>query len=496
MIGCRQARTALVLSLSLTAASIPAWALSHNRINEVRLTYQEEGAIVEIAGEQAPNFTTFKQDSPRRVIVDVAECDLNGVAPRITGDGGLVEGITTQQFGQAPHAIARVIIQLHREAEYRVTIRGGSLFVHLTPGAGGLLVSAGVPVGPERRYRPSPAARALTPSGSGEPAEVPAGPAVVATHIASPDPVTIADPSPEPEVEEVHSAPPAPVEDEAVRVAMVAPTPLPPPEPEPEPEPAAEPEPEPEPVAVAVHTPAPPAPAEPVEPVEPVESAPAPVQIAQEEPVEVVEEVEEVPEEAVPEVPMPPPEADAAGLAEESEMEEEEIPPPPPPEEEIPPPPPEEVVPPPPPAEEYTPPPEEYTPPPEETVPPPPPSYGDSEERVEISSAVKHMTWVGFQQTRDASRVFIKTNEPVEYRLTEEGENLVVLELENTTIPVRNNRRFLDTHFFDSAVTLVTPREIHGVGRNVRVEIQIKRRVPYRAGREDNIVYINFERPQ
>ena len=138
-------------------------------------------------------------------------------------------------------------------------------------------------------------------------------------------------------------------------------------------------------------------------------------------------------------------------------------------------------------------------PPPEETAPPPPPpdTYAsEGEERVEISSAVKHMTWLGFQQTSNASRVFIKTNEPVEYRTSEEGDNLVVLELENTTIPLRNNRRFLDTHFFDSAITLITPREIHGVGRNVRVEIQIKRRVPYRVGREDNLVFINFERPQ
>jgi hypothetical protein len=115
---------------------------------------------------------------------------------------------------------------------------------------------------------------------------------------------------------------------------------------------------------------------------------------------------------------------------------------------------------------------------------------------VEVTSAMKDMTWLGFQQTAEASRVFIKTNEPVRYRVVEEGDDLVVLELENTRIPLRNNRRFLDTHFFNTAVTMITPREIEGVSRNVRVEIQLRHKVPYSATQEDNVVYLRFERPR
>jgi hypothetical protein len=196
---------------------------------------------------------------------------------------------------------------------------------------------------------------------------------------------------------------------------------------------------------------------EPEEP--PEEVAMAQDEEADEVPVEVVEEVQEVNEEE-----MPPPAA----------PEEAEEPPPPPP----------------------PPPPEEYE---EKEVPPPPEEYiapAPAEERVEISSAIKNMTWVGFQQTRDASRVFIKTNEPVKFHVVEEGRNLIVLELENTRIPIRNNLRFLDTHFFDSAVTMIVPREIEGISRNVRVEIQLRNRVPYSSGQEGNLVYINFQRPQ
>jgi colicin import membrane protein len=200
------------------------------------------------------------------------------------------------------------------------------------------------------------------------------------------------------------------------------------------------------------------------EPEEPPVVAMAQEEEADEVPVEVVEEVEEVSETpAEEEGATPPPAA----------PEESEEPPPPPP---------------PPPAEKEE---EEVPPPPEEFSAPAP-----AEERVEISSAIKHMTWLGFQQTRDSSRVFIKTSEPVKFHVVEEGRNLIVLELENTRIPLRNNRRFLDTHFFDTAVTMIVPREIEGISRNVRVEIQLKNRVPYTSGQEGNLVFINFQRPQ
>jgi hypothetical protein len=106
------------------------------------------------------------------------------------------------------------------------------------------------------------------------------------------------------------------------------------------------------------------------------------------------------------------------------------------------------------------------------------------------------MTWVGFQQTQDSSQVFVKTNEPVRYRVIEESDQLVVLELENTKIPKRNDRRFLDTHFFSTAVAMITPREVVGPGRNVRIEIQLKDRVQYTTGQESNVVFIRFQLPK
>jgi colicin import membrane protein len=509
----------VVAALVGVAFPLSAFATNPNRIHGLKLTRQGDTAVVEIAGERAPNFTTFKQDAPRRVIVDVAECALGQVPADMQGDGGLIERITTAQYGEQPHGISRVVIGLTREAEYRVSTRGGSLFVVISPGAGGLLVSAGVPSAPERPARasedlrlpmdvaPPPEADAEAADGDQE-----AGLRVAMASEASERPVAEAaeEPVEEPAAEPA-PAEPAPVEPAPVAAAP-APAPVQPKAVEPAPAPAPEPAPAPaEPVKVAMAEPvreqpvarAPePAPAKPIEPAaravaqsDDSSSGEGPGEEGGGEEVEEVEEVPEVPEEGSGEAAPPPPAAEEAPppAAEEA---------PPPAAEEVPPPAAEEVPPPaaeevPPPAAEEVPSAAEEVPSAAEEVPPPPPEArprSEVEERVEISGALKDMTWVGFQQTRESSRVFVKTNAPVKYRVVEEDGNLVVLELENAHIPVRNNRRFLDTHFFDTAVTLITPREIEGVSRNVRIEIQLRNRVPFTSGQEDNLVFINFQR--
>ncbi len=487
-----------VLSVSILAllvfGSAPPTQAAANRINGVSVSKAGDSTVVEIAGERAPNFTTFKQDSPRRVIVDVAECHLGRVPDRIQGDGQLVSAVTTAQYGQAPHGISRVIIGLSSAAEYKVTTRGGSLYVHLTPGAGGLLVSAGVPVAPRRQPNKAPA---------GKSADLDLPLDVTPPEVADAEHAAPAEPEPvEPEPVEPEPAEP----EEPATLAPAEPAPEPPASPEPAPVPSEVRDEEP--VRVAMATP-PPAAAEPAPAAEP--PAAKPVLVAQDE-----EEVEEIDDE----VPVAPAVEDEAGdEPPPPAFEEEEVEPPPPP-----PPAEEEVEPPPPPPaddnsafEDIPPPPEdeggfEDVPPPSdegvEDVPPPPPADsavedvpvapgydGGSGERIEVSGALKDMTWVGFQQTLESSRVFIKTTEPVRFHVTEEGDNLVVLELENTRIPLRNNTRFLDTHFFDSAVTMITPREIEGVSRNVRIEIQLRNKVPFSSGQDENMVFLDFSRP-
>lgn len=110
-----------------------------------------------------------------------------------------------------------------------------------------------------------------------------------------------------------------------------------------------------------------------------------------------------------------------------------------------------------------------------------------------VSDTEKFVTWIGFLQMDDHSRVFVRTNEPVTYRLQEGGGNSVVLELYNTRLGHPNNRRFLDTRFFSSAVRLITPEEIEGPSPMVRVQIELKDKVPFETGQKDRVVAVDFK---
>ncbi|WP_257455939.1 AMIN domain-containing protein [Archangium lipolyticum] len=109
-----------------------------------------------------------------------------------------------------------------------------------------------------------------------------------------------------------------------------------------------------------------------------------------------------------------------------------------------------------------------------------------------VSSRRKTMTLVGFKQEATSSRVFVRTNEPVRYTVTE-GNKQVVLELEDTGISESNNTRSLDTSFFDTAVASVNADT--GPSRTVRVAIKLKEQVSFQARQDGNEVSIEFQRP-
>ena len=113
-------------------------------------------------------------------------------------------------------------------------------------------------------------------------------------------------------------------------------------------------------------------------------------------------------------------------------------------------------------------------------------------QQVRASGRRATMTFVGFERATSGSRVYVRTSAPVHYSVQEDGDKRVVLELENTRIALRNNRRPLDTSFFDSAVAMVAPSP---VGRSaVRVEIKLKERASFQAKQDGNEVSIEFPR--
>lgn len=125
-------------------------------------------------------------------------------------------------------------------------------------------------------------------------------------------------------------------------------------------------------------------------------------------------------------------------------------------------------------------------------------SRSDAEEvprirRRPTGRARSSVTFVGFANEPSGSRVFVRTNGPVQYSVVEGKDKTVILELENARIPLRNNTRPLDTSQFDSAVAMVEPNQ--APEQKVRVQIRLRDSVPYRAKQEGNEVVLDFGPP-
>jgi hypothetical protein len=99
---------------------------------------------------------------------------------------------------------------------------------------------------------------------------------------------------------------------------------------------------------------------------------------------------------------------------------------------------------------------------------------------------------VGFKQLPTVSRVFVQTSAAPQFTITDVGDDVVRLEVENTRASRRNDTRPLDTSFFPSAVAMITPRK---QGTSYVVDIKLRKRVPYQQKVEGDVLAIDFERP-
>jgi hypothetical protein len=99
---------------------------------------------------------------------------------------------------------------------------------------------------------------------------------------------------------------------------------------------------------------------------------------------------------------------------------------------------------------------------------------------------------IGFKQLATVSRVFVKTSATPRFTITDVGDDVVRVEVENTRSTRRNDTRPLDTSFFPSAISMITPSK---KGTSYVVDIKLKKRVPYQQKVEGDLLAIDFERP-
>ena len=112
----------------------------------------------------------------------------------------------------------------------------------------------------------------------------------------------------------------------------------------------------------------------------------------------------------------------------------------------------------------------------------------------DLSAEVRDMNWVGFQQFKEASRVFVRTTEAVKYRVDASKPGLVELTLENTDVTKKVNTLPLDTSFFDSPVRMVSVEILEGASPSVRIRIALSEDVGFKEVQSDNVIALDFER--
>jgi hypothetical protein len=111
-----------------------------------------------------------------------------------------------------------------------------------------------------------------------------------------------------------------------------------------------------------------------------------------------------------------------------------------------------------------------------------------------LETELKDITGVGFQQLEEVSRVFVRTSDKIQYRVDSSREKMLVVMFDNARVPVHNNTRPLDTHFFSSPVVSVVARPIEGTSPSVNLEIRLRKKVPYKVTQTGSMVSIDFNR--
>jgi hypothetical protein len=197
-------RGALAFAAACALLCPVAWAQERVRLIGVKAGGDAVASSVELIGDRPLSFTTLKLLEPSRVVVDFAETELSGVPRELEVDDGTIRRVAVAAAGQKT---ARVVIELAGDADFDVRAHGNRVEVRV-PRIAPLLAKAEAPPGPARAAEPATMAApaqspALEPSPAPEPSQPPAI-ARAAEPSLAPRPVAAAEappvaPGPEPE---------------------------------------------------------------------------------------------------------------------------------------------------------------------------------------------------------------------------------------------------------------------------------------------------------
>lgn len=103
----------------------------------------------------------------------------------------------------------------------------------------------------------------------------------------------------------------------------------------------------------------------------------------------------------------------------------------------------------------------------------------------------REMRMIGFQQKPDKAAVYVRCDAKAKFRVERVSDTGVVLKLFDTKVPLENNKRPLDTSFFESSVVGVQATE---VGADTHVEVKLRGPVPFEVKRIGSYLYLYFSK--
>ncbi|MDI3289568.1 type IV pilus secretin PilQ [Polyangium sp. 15x6] len=127
-------RSAMLLAALLSFVPARAHADGNTRleVRDVKLAKAGEGeARVSVATSAEPRFFARVDSGGKRLVIDIAGAEIKGAPAAITQGNALVGGVLTQTFDQDGKKITRVLVQLARTAEYRISATPTGLVVDL-----------------------------------------------------------------------------------------------------------------------------------------------------------------------------------------------------------------------------------------------------------------------------------------------------------------------------------------------------------------------------
>ncbi|HEX4384552.1 MAG TPA: AMIN domain-containing protein, partial [Myxococcales bacterium] len=161
-------RKALPSTILLLGLAFAAGADDRARLLSITAGGDADSSVVAVEGDRPLSFTTLQLQTPPRVVVDFADTSVAGVPAELSVEDGTVRRVATADAGSGT---ARVVIELAADAEFDVRAKGNRLEVRVPRIAP--FVAQAAPPKPEATP-PNPAAEPSKPEVVASKPEAPA----------------------------------------------------------------------------------------------------------------------------------------------------------------------------------------------------------------------------------------------------------------------------------------------------------------------------------